>query len=269
MAISVEVRSTEDLSAAERTSVSELCNRANDTDAFHDLFVVYVPSGGRHFLGFDHDGVLASHAVVTTRWVQPTGHPPQRTAFVDAVATDPERQHAGLSTAVMRRLGREIEDFDLGMPADRSPRLLRARRVGAVARAACWAARWRAGADARPAGRDGAAAALHPATRDRWAAQHRVAATPFLGVSTSHWSPCPSGEVRRDGDVLAKVAGVGALAGWRADPQGPVPRRQLDGDRVRRRCLAVTPVVHRGWAGEPDVGEGEVVGEDPPVGGRC
>jgi aminoglycoside 2'-N-acetyltransferase I len=114
MAITVAVRATEDLSAAERSRISELCNAANDTDAFRDLFVVYVPSGGRHFVGFDRDGVLASHAVITTRWVQPGGYPPLRTAFVDAVATDPSRQHAGLSTEVMRRLGREIDDFDLG-----------------------------------------------------------------------------------------------------------------------------------------------------------
>ena len=114
MAIAVSVRATEDLSVTERERIAELCNAANDTDAFRDLFVVYVRSGGRHVLGFDHDGVLASHAVVTTRWVQPRGHPPQRTAFVDAVATDPARQHVGLATEVMRRLGREIDDFALG-----------------------------------------------------------------------------------------------------------------------------------------------------------
>ena len=114
MTITVAVRATEDLTPAERSRIADLCNDANETDAFRDLFVVYVPSGGRHFLGFDHDGVLASHAVVTTRWVQRTGHPPQRTAFVDAVATDPVRQRAGLSSAVMRRLGCEIDDFGLG-----------------------------------------------------------------------------------------------------------------------------------------------------------
>jgi aminoglycoside 2'-N-acetyltransferase I len=114
VAITVAVRSTEELSDAERTRISELCNAANDTSGFDDLFVVYIPTGGRHFLGFDHDGVLASHAVVTTRWAQPSGYPPQRTAFVDAVATDPTRQHTGLSTEVMRRLGREVDDFDLG-----------------------------------------------------------------------------------------------------------------------------------------------------------
>ena len=113
MAIAVSVRATEDLSGSEKQRIVALCNAANDTDAFRDLFVVYVPAHGRHVLGFDHDGVLASHAVVTTRWVQPSGHPPLRTAFVDAVATDPARQHIGLATEVMRRLGREIDDFTL------------------------------------------------------------------------------------------------------------------------------------------------------------
>ncbi len=111
MVLTVAVCATEDLSAAQKARISDLCNAANHTDAFRHLFVLYVPSGGRHFLGFDHDGVLASHAVVTTRWAQPGGHPPQRTAFVDAVATDPTRQHVGLSTEAMGRLGRELHDL--------------------------------------------------------------------------------------------------------------------------------------------------------------
>jgi len=111
--ITVAVRATEELSAAEKAGISDLCNAANEREAFADLFVVYVPGGGRHFLGFD-GGVLASHAVVTTRWAQPDGFPPLRTAFVDAVATHPAHQHLGLSTEVMRRLGSTLDDFDLG-----------------------------------------------------------------------------------------------------------------------------------------------------------
>ena len=39
-----------------------------------------------------------------TRWLQPEGHPPLRTAYVEAVATAPDRQCRGFGTAVMGRL---------------------------------------------------------------------------------------------------------------------------------------------------------------------
>ena len=37
-----------------------------------------------------------------------------RTAFVDTVAADPAHQHGGLATEVMRRLGHDIDDYELG-----------------------------------------------------------------------------------------------------------------------------------------------------------
>jgi aminoglycoside 2'-N-acetyltransferase I len=49
-----------------------------------------------------------------TRWLQPGTLPVLRTAFVEAVATDPAYQGRRLATAVMRALHAGILDFDLG-----------------------------------------------------------------------------------------------------------------------------------------------------------
>ncbi|MGZ4675928.1 MAG: GNAT family N-acetyltransferase [Acidimicrobiia bacterium] len=108
----VEVAATEQLTPELRRAVVDLCNAAHETDAFEELFDL-VPSGGRHFLA-RLDDRLVSHAVVTTRGAQPEGHPVLRTAFVDAVSTDPAYQHRGAATATMRRLGREIDDYEIG-----------------------------------------------------------------------------------------------------------------------------------------------------------
>ena len=108
----VDVAPTEQLSHDTRRAIVDLCNAANETNAFEELFAL-IPSGGRHFLGFLEDA-LVSHAVVTTRGTQPGGHPVLRTAFVDAVATDPRSQRHGAATATMRRLGEGIEDYEIG-----------------------------------------------------------------------------------------------------------------------------------------------------------
>jgi aminoglycoside 2'-N-acetyltransferase I len=110
---SVEVWRTEDLDLGARRAVIDVCNAAHDTDAFERLFDHFIPSGGRHFLG-RVDGRLVSHAVVTTRGVQSPPGPVLRTAFVDAVSTLPAFQRRGSATAVMRRLGSEIDDYEIG-----------------------------------------------------------------------------------------------------------------------------------------------------------
>lgn len=81
---------TADLDTPTRESIVRLCVAAHREDDFRNLFV-YVPSGGLHFLAFQAE-VLVSHALVTTRWLQPDGWPPLKTAYVDAVATLPGRQ---------------------------------------------------------------------------------------------------------------------------------------------------------------------------------
>lgn len=102
---------TEDLDPARRALIVQVCVLAHQEDDFNHLFT-YVPSGGRHFLAY-HDQTLVSHAVVTTRWLQPPGQPLLKTAYVDAVATLPAHQGQGHGSAVMRCLAENIPDYAL------------------------------------------------------------------------------------------------------------------------------------------------------------
>lgn len=98
----VRVLPTEDLTDAHRSSVVDVCISAHDNEEFKHLFTTYIPSGGRHFLAY-RGPELVSHAVVTTRWVQPDGHQALKTAFIDAVATLPMYQGLGYGSTTMRR----------------------------------------------------------------------------------------------------------------------------------------------------------------------
>ena len=98
---------TEDLNDATRASIIQVCVDAHQEEDFRNLFS-YIPSGGWHFLAYDGDQ-LVSHAVVTTRWLQPEDRPLLRTAYVDAVATLPSHQGRGFGSEVMRHLEREVD----------------------------------------------------------------------------------------------------------------------------------------------------------------
>lgn len=108
----VEMLPTEALTAEHRSAIIAVCIAAHEELDFENLFT-YIPSGGRHFLVY-RKGELVSHAVATTRWVQPAGHPILRTAFVDAVSTTPQYQGLGYSSAAMSRLAAEIDDYEIG-----------------------------------------------------------------------------------------------------------------------------------------------------------
>jgi aminoglycoside 2'-N-acetyltransferase I len=109
--INVTSARTEDLNAATRASIIQVCIAAHEEEDFKNLFS-YISSGGLHFLGY-RKTELVSHAVVTTRWLQPEGQPVLKTAYVDAVATLPKYQGQGYGSAVMRQLARDIGDFDI------------------------------------------------------------------------------------------------------------------------------------------------------------
>jgi aminoglycoside 2'-N-acetyltransferase I len=102
---------TEDLKAAERASIVELCIAAHQEEDFKNLFS-YIPSGGRHFLAY-RGAEMASHAVVTTRWLQPEGNPVLKTAYVDAVATLPAYQGQGYGSSVMGHLANNIPEYEI------------------------------------------------------------------------------------------------------------------------------------------------------------
>lgn len=92
-----------------RDAVVTLCLAATpEAEGFRDLFSL-LPPDGLHLLGCEDDR-LVSHAVVTTRWVQPAGLPRLRTAYVDAVATLPPAQGRGFGSAVLRRLAAVVAD---------------------------------------------------------------------------------------------------------------------------------------------------------------
>jgi len=111
--IVVTMLPTEELTEAHRSSVIDVCIAAHDEEEFKNLFRVYIKSGGRHFLTF-RGTELVSHAVVTTRWVQPEGHRILKTAFLDAVSTLPEYQGRGYGTVTLRRAAEAITDYDIG-----------------------------------------------------------------------------------------------------------------------------------------------------------
>ena len=104
----VKVLKTEELDADTRNAIIDLCVIAHQEDDFKNLFS-YVPAGGLHFLAFQDDQ-LVSHAMVTTRWLQPEGQPLLKTAYIDAVATLPAQQGLGHGSAVMRQVANTIDD---------------------------------------------------------------------------------------------------------------------------------------------------------------
>ena len=99
---------TEDLDKPTRNHIVDLFVAAHQEEDFRNLFS-YIRSGGWHFLAY-HENKLASHALVTTRWLQPDGLPLLKTAYIDAVSTLPDYQGQGYGSAVMRRLAVEIDD---------------------------------------------------------------------------------------------------------------------------------------------------------------
>jgi len=104
------VLATEALSAEDLDEVRALCSEAYQED-FAPLLEKVGP--GHHLLG-RRKGNLVSHAMWVTRMLEPTSLPPLRTAYVEAVATAPAFQKRGHATELMRRIEREIQDYDLG-----------------------------------------------------------------------------------------------------------------------------------------------------------
>jgi aminoglycoside 2'-N-acetyltransferase I len=109
--VEITMLATQVLTAAPRSSVIDVCISAHENEEFRNLFT-HIPSGGRHFLA-SRGSELVSHAVVTTRWVQPEGQPALKTAYVDAVSTLPMYQRLGYASAVMHRLAEEIGDYEI------------------------------------------------------------------------------------------------------------------------------------------------------------
>jgi aminoglycoside 2'-N-acetyltransferase I len=84
-----------------RREIVALCVAAYNED-FSRLFEEFTNT--THVLARDAEDVLVSHAMWVTRWLQPEGHPLLRTAYVEAVATLPDRQRQGHATKVMEHV---------------------------------------------------------------------------------------------------------------------------------------------------------------------
>lgn len=115
--LEIHVKASADLSAQARDEILALCERAYGEDlrpAF-DAFLEPV-----HVLA-SIEGTIASHALWVTRWLVPRGRAPLRTAYVEAVATDPACERRGFASAVMRTLVSQVTTFQLAAlcPSDR------------------------------------------------------------------------------------------------------------------------------------------------------
>jgi aminoglycoside 2'-N-acetyltransferase I len=106
-----------DLAPAERDAIVELCSRAFEEDYRPFLAQMQDPV---HVLAY-YEGVLASHALWVTRWLQQGDGPLLHCAYVEGMATEPVLRRRGLGSAVMRRVAAEIGDYDVGALCTGSP----------------------------------------------------------------------------------------------------------------------------------------------------
>jgi GNAT superfamily N-acetyltransferase len=106
----IRLRRTRQLDAAMRAAIVELCTAAYQTD--FSRFFFYLPTDGLHFIAYLDDQIV-SHALVTTRWVQPERLPVLRAAYVEAVATLPVYQRRGYGSAVLRELTAHLIEYDI------------------------------------------------------------------------------------------------------------------------------------------------------------
>jgi GNAT superfamily N-acetyltransferase len=114
--LSLEVVPGNRLSPQARGEILALCSQA-----FEEDYAPYLATfdGAVHILA-RREGKLVSQALWVTRWLQVGDDPPLRTAYVEGVATAADFQGQGFATAVMKRLAKEIVDFEIGAlsPAD-------------------------------------------------------------------------------------------------------------------------------------------------------
>lgn len=110
---------TSDLSIGDKQAITTLCTRAFHED-FSSLFTYITDSAhllayldGESTEGANDMGDLVGHAAWSTRWLQPTGCAPLRTAYVDAVATDPAYWGCGVGSAVLTESATQTRDYTI------------------------------------------------------------------------------------------------------------------------------------------------------------
>ena len=110
MALSIDVTESRAISMRTLRGIADLCTEAYRED-FAGVFGLLGP--GVHVIARE-DGRIVSHAMWIVRELRAGTRASFRTAYVEAVATRPQRQRRGYATEVMRRLAREIRDYDIG-----------------------------------------------------------------------------------------------------------------------------------------------------------
>jgi aminoglycoside 2'-N-acetyltransferase I len=108
--LGVEIVKSTALPESSLEEIRDLCTEAYREDFSH-AFERLGP--GVHVIG-RRGGRIVSHAMWVDRALQVGDGVRLRTAYVEAVATKPAFQRRGIGTALMRRLAREILDYDLG-----------------------------------------------------------------------------------------------------------------------------------------------------------
>jgi aminoglycoside 2'-N-acetyltransferase I len=108
--LTITIKPGDSLSQVEYTEILELCSRVFEEDYAPYLKTFQEPV---HVLG-SLDGVLVSHALWITRWMQIGEGPLLRTAYVEGVVTDEEYCCCGYASKVMGALAEQIQGYDLG-----------------------------------------------------------------------------------------------------------------------------------------------------------
>ena len=97
------------MSSAIVAEVERLCDAAYGTDTAR-FFKSLGP--GDHLLGRSN-GTIVSHLMWITRWLQPEGASPLRTAYIEMVATTPSAQRKGYASTLLAHFASLVEDFEI------------------------------------------------------------------------------------------------------------------------------------------------------------
>jgi GNAT superfamily N-acetyltransferase len=108
--VAVEVRDSTAMTPAEHDEVRSLLRLAY-AEELDDYYARMCPN--THLLG-RLDGRIVAHAMVVPRWLQPEGHAPLHTGYVELVATHPAFQRRGYARALLRRVPMMLQDYALG-----------------------------------------------------------------------------------------------------------------------------------------------------------
>jgi len=107
--LNIQIIHSKLISETLRKEIISLCNRAYEED-MEPLLETFLDA--THILGYS-DGVLVSHTLWVTRYLQAGTGPIMRTAYIEAVATESKYRNRGFAASIMKYLIGEIQDYEL------------------------------------------------------------------------------------------------------------------------------------------------------------